>query len=258
MSRSGFVSCLSALFFFVSGNAQNGTLAALPHELTVHSGSDFIVSIEVNAGNEPVAASDLYMVFDTTYLEVVDFISTDSPLNLNPIEPRFDNEKGTIIYSAFKLGESLPTGLFSLTGVRLRCKRATEETTIEIPVEGRYKTVLAYAGKNVLRAVRDIKVKILPEKDIVEEDIEGLKPELNVSCSSESGICRIGFAVAKSGFAQLELHDASGETTAELFVNIAHPESDYQFSLDVDFLPKGRGVLELILDDVVISKTIEN
>lgn len=258
MNKYGCIFSSIVLAIAFSGYAQNGKLTAVPHKLTVHSGSDFNIIIKVNAGGEPVSATDLYMVFDTTYLKVIDLIPVDSPLNLNPIEPRLDNLNGSVLYSAFKLGTDLPTELFPLISVRFRAKEATHNTSIKFPIIGRYKTLLAYAGENMLDKVRDINILILPEKNYDDGADSKSEPELKVHCSPELRACTVSFKVSKSGLASLELQNSSEETSTVLFSDIAYPEMEYQFGLDTDLIPRGQNSLDLILDDLVISRTIEN
>lgn len=227
IKKSILISAL-VLIFLVKIVAQQGQIVSIPQQLTVHEGQLFQVLVKVHPGNDPVSAVDYILKYDP---EVISVISVDqvegSPLNLNIVETKIDNERGKVVYNAFKLTEPWPEDLFSL--IRILALKPVNQTVLHHNREGNPKTVLAFAGKDLFKSAPDIVVRVLPPvSNTIGKPIGGTD-QLKVRCNSEDQWCDIEFSIAESGNTMLKFSGSSNEIDETLYNYEAQVDNSYLF-----------------------------
>lgn len=133
-----------------------------PPQSTVAAGQEFQVTIQVQAGSQPVDAVDSFLSFDPARLQVLQLIpGTALPTVL---ASSFDNAAGRISYSAGKqLGGPDPNGTFVLVTLRLQARSTAPPGTTGLvfvfqpPVQN---TDVFYRGQSVLGSTQNGNVTI--------------------------------------------------------------------------------------------------
>lgn len=134
-------------------------LSILPSEQTVSVGQRFTVTIQVNAGTEPLAGIDALIDFDPAYLEVVR-ISGGTTLPLMLLN-EYDNEKGQLAFSAgVALGGTYASGTFTYATIEFQAKAPTAGTTLAFSQTDWRHTMAAYRGYPVTGDLIGAKVVI--------------------------------------------------------------------------------------------------
>lgn len=99
-----------------------------PATQTVNVGQTFNMTVQVNAGTQPVNTVQATLKFDPTYLEVQSL----TPLGelTMAAENKYDNAAGTIGYSVAKTGGSV-TGTFNVVQITFKAKATVPSTAVE-------------------------------------------------------------------------------------------------------------------------------
>jgi len=88
-----------AFIFFFSFKVEAAILYLVPESGTFQVGSNFSVSVKVDAQGIPINAADAILNFPPDQLEVVSISKTGSIFNLWPQEPTFSNKTGKIEFA---------------------------------------------------------------------------------------------------------------------------------------------------------------
>ena len=128
-------------------------LRFVPSATSVNSTSTITVDIVVEAGAQPVAGVDVFLNFDTEYLEVTDITANTNSLgtvaNLN-----MDNTNGYADYSALKTSlQDYPTGTFTIATITFSGKATSNTLPISMVRSGVRCSDIAYGGESVLSAI---------------------------------------------------------------------------------------------------------
>jgi len=106
-----------------------------------------------------VSGVSAFLDFDPTYLEVQAITpGTTLPTVLQNV---FDNNAGTIDYSAGKLGAPFPSGTFTVVTITFLAKAAVDTTSIAFHTEFPRETNADYGGTSVLRSASGVTVTIV-------------------------------------------------------------------------------------------------
>ncbi|MCL0097948.1 cohesin domain-containing protein [Dehalococcoidia bacterium] len=129
-----------------------------PPTRSVVVGETFILDIQVDAGDQPVHGVSAFLDFDPTYLEVVSITPGDT-LDVVLLNT-YDNDAGTIDYSAGTLTEPFPSGTFVVATVEFKAIEETAATAIDFSTSEPRKTMAVYEGQDVTGAITGGTVKI--------------------------------------------------------------------------------------------------
>lgn len=127
-------------------------------------GETFTLDIQVDAGDQPVAGVSAFLDFDPAYLEVVS-ITRGGTLNVVMAET-FDNDAGTIDYSASRVTEPFPSGTFTLATIEFRPIQSTPATAIDFGILDPRKTMAAYEGRDVTGIIAGRTVEVIPDAPV--------------------------------------------------------------------------------------------
>ncbi|MEL7234733.1 MAG: cohesin domain-containing protein, partial [Chloroflexota bacterium] len=156
---------IGMLFPSVVG-AQGATRFMLvPESGAVVVGSEFDVTVQIDAGENPVNSASVHLDFDPAVVEVVSLTPGDAlPTAL---ERLYDNEAGTIDYTAGVLGDSF-TGIADFVTIRFMAKATGDAGLVFVDDADRDAMILAGAGEEVLGAMDIVTVTVVDGKaDIV-------------------------------------------------------------------------------------------
>jgi len=253
MSKSIFCLLVFNFAIVLFSFAQSGKLASMPQKLTVHQGQEFDLLMYVHPGTEPVSVVDLFLTFDTIFVQAVSINKINSPLGVNQIEPNINSKKGIVSYAAFTLN-SPPDTPFQLVSVRFKAINETPDTRIYHDLKAVFKTTLAFAGRDNLVFAPDIEITILPGIENLASSKAAGKNNLSLNQQIENTL-QIDFSVQELGSAKLRLVNEKDKNEYVLYENFAAPEMSYTQMVDVSVLPSGKYQLLLEING---SKTIQN
>lgn len=137
------------------------TLSLVPSTLTMAPGETITVTIEVQAGAEPIDGVAAFLDFDPTRFQV----SEVSPSTTLPFElvNRFENTLGTLDLVRGALTQPFPSGTFTLATFQLRAMEVPGTSTLSfnqgVPAIERQSDVTS-GGVSVLGSVGSLTVEI--------------------------------------------------------------------------------------------------
>jgi len=223
---------------------QNGIIQHLPSSVEIQVGDTFMVSVAVDPASEPVSVVDLHMIFDPAYLEVVSVTPVLENISGNIVNPVFDNVLGTISMGVFNLGDMLSSNYFEIMEIQFIALAAVEETEVIHPQYMFPKTVMAFAGENILELIEPISIRIFGSPvSTVEHNIDGIGFEIWPNPTSD--LCFLKVSTDQHLRGTIEVFDASGKKVVTTFEGDLMPNSDYQFELNVSHLSPGFYICKL-------------
>lgn len=232
------------LLFSPTLNAQNGKVMALPMSQTVNENQEFNVLYRVEPGSSPVSVIDFIIHFDVQYLECIAIEDVGSPLKLQQIEPKIDNETGKVLFGAFTL-KNPPEELFSLLRIKFKALEPIDETSIDIITEGHPKTIMAFAGESTLHPGlnKSTIIQIHPEMNM---DDMSSGEQFAVDFDEQNNIGLISYRPAIKDAFEIVLKDDKNQFVQQIHRGIAQPGFDYTFRIDFASIPFGRYSIELV------------
>lgn len=246
MTKKIFLLVLLTTLGFAVGYGQDGRIIGVPQEITVHEGHVFDILVMVDPGGEPVSVVDYILTYNPGILSVLTVeMAENCPLNLNPVETRIDNESGNILYSAFKLSDPWPDTPFPLLRIQVLALSPVEQTALHHSREGQLQTLLAYAGKDMLRIAPDIVVKVLPPVSPMTDDVMMDSNKLNVDFQPENETCEVAFSVSENDDLTLKLLSKENGVDETLFENAVQYSTTYDLLIDISILKAGKYKVEL-------------
>jgi hypothetical protein len=145
VADKGWDEFLAAFFNPVTGEVN---INMQPATRDVAVGEVFDITIQAEAGDQPVSGIDAFVDFDPAYLEVQSVTPGASLPTV--LENTYDNTAGTIDYSAGKLGAPFPTGTFTVATIQFKALDQTSpSTSITFSTDPPRKTRADYAGGDV-------------------------------------------------------------------------------------------------------------
>lgn len=123
-------------------------LVLLPPHHTVNAGDTFDVTIEAQRHGQEIHGIDVFLNFDPTYLEV-ESITPGVALDIVLVEV-FDNDAGTLGYSAGRLVPPFPGDTFDVAVVTFRAKAGTDSTPISFHHDSPRQTLAVFDGVSKL------------------------------------------------------------------------------------------------------------
>ncbi|MCL0095651.1 cohesin domain-containing protein [Dehalococcoidia bacterium] len=129
-----------------------------PPTRSVVVGETFIFDIQADAGDQPVHGVSAFLDFDPTYLEVVSITPGDT-LDVVLLNT-YDNDAGTIDYSAGTLTEPFPSGTFIVATVEFKAIEETAATAIDFSTSEPRRTMAVYEGQDVTGVITGGTVEI--------------------------------------------------------------------------------------------------
>jgi hypothetical protein len=124
-------------------------------------GQTFTLEIKTDVDSEqPVSGVQAFIDFDPAYLEVQSV--TPGPSLPTVIQNIHNNSAGTIDYSAGKLGEPFPTGMFTVATIEFKTLAETSGTAVTFSFTGSRKTTVDFGGNPIPGIHGDATVVITP------------------------------------------------------------------------------------------------
>jgi hypothetical protein len=117
----------NVMAYSVVSDASTVNLSIQPSINTVAVGDTFSVTIQAEAGSQIVTGVSTYLNFDSDYLEVQSV--TPGATLPTVIQNTYDNNAGTIDYSAGKLGAPFPSGTFTVATIEFKALALTSPNT---------------------------------------------------------------------------------------------------------------------------------
>lgn len=131
-------------------------IAAIPSSILVDTAQAFTVTIQVQAGAQPVDGASAYLNFDPAFVNV-EHVSPGAAFNLG-LQNTLSNPVGHIDYAAGTFS-NFPSGSFTLLQVRMRALKAGD-TTLEFESQLPRQTDATYGGASVFLAARGATIHI--------------------------------------------------------------------------------------------------
>jgi len=131
------------------------TVSVEPRSSSVRLFEIFTVTLQVDAGLQPVDTVDASVTFDPSLLQVRSITGISVPLETE-LASAFNNTVGTLVHSRGTFAGSAPTGTFSLCSVTLEAK----DVSSEAPLTFTELTDAYLLGRSVLGAYGDGTVSI--------------------------------------------------------------------------------------------------
>jgi hypothetical protein len=124
-------------------------LSLMPNSQTVQAGSSFNVDIQIKCNGQEIDGVEVFLDFDPRYLEVQS-MEGGSTLDF-PFPNKYDNQQGTLMYSAGTLNTPLPSNTFIIASITFMTKAVTSSVTtpISFHLTDPRTTVVDYGGKAV-------------------------------------------------------------------------------------------------------------
>lgn len=246
MIKRIFLVSILTCFISILGYGQDGKIAGIPQEITVHEGHVFDILVMVEPGSEPVSVVDYVLTYNPDNLSVLSVEMAGScPLNLNPVETQINNETGNILYSAFKLNEPWPETTFPLLRIQILALSPINQTALHHSRDGQPRTLLAYAGKDMLSIAPDIVVKVLPPVSPMTDDVLMDSNKLNVDFKPENKTCEVSFSVSENDDLKLKLLSKENGVDETLYENAVQYNTTYDLLIDTSILKAGKYKVEL-------------
>lgn len=236
MIRNCLFGLVVLIAFSPSLFGQTGLIGAFPSKLTVHEGDVFELIFFVYPGDSPVSVVDFFVNYDAEFLEILSFDNVESPLATNQFKPSVNPDIGLFSYGAFTL-ESPPTRSFPLVRLKIKALSASSMARLFFEPNGTLRTVLAFAGKDVLLEAKGAEIVILPkpETDNVDDKIKFLEVDIE---TIENGLSNIKYSVQKRMMLNLELKEKGGKDVLKIHSGVHYPH--FQYAMNIDLLLSGR------------------
>lgn len=248
---------LGALVFSLGLSAQSGQILHSPEYIETTVGETFEVTVNIDAGGDPVSVIDVHMRFNPWELEVVGVESLVNNMSGLMIDPTFNNNEGTISIGAFEIGDNLPTGQFPMLNITFMALSPTASAYVGHPLNEFPRSLFAYAGENMLSNIGPLDINILPAVvSSVEELNVGNEPTLAVWPNPASDDVFVRFELVSSGTVSVDLLDASGKIVADVYRGSAAAGAPYRFDLDVSDLSTGMYLCRMITDEGVLVERV--
>ena len=141
-----------------------------PPEITSVKGETFEVTVRAIPNGQKMAAMDVFLDFDATYLEVVDTQPDEPGIQIEPgttlalpLAMEVDNSRGEITYCAgMPFGMDSPDDAFTVATINFQLKEHTASATeIKFHTEMPRQTMVAYKGNPVLGDLAGTAVKVI-------------------------------------------------------------------------------------------------
>lgn len=234
--------------------AQNGIIAGVPSSLTVQEGDSFVINWYIAPGKTPVSAVDFVLRFNPEEIEVMEILTTESPLSIQPIKPSIDHERGRIVYSAFKLQSPWPSQPFIFVGVKFKAIQSTPVTALYHNFDELPNTSMAFEGNMTMKEARQVIVHIL-DADIKPGKAPG-NGEFMVNADDNENVM-LQFTAASSGQASVILVSSNKDFgSIPIFNGQVKEGVEYSFSFPVKMLPSTSYQVELHLGSQIQSVPI--
>jgi len=200
-------------------------------------GTQFDVQLLFNTNDVPISAFDLHMQYESEYLEVVSIETLQGDLFSYHRPPSFDNTSGRIASSAYQIGKSLPGEDFEVMTITFMATDPVELTYVSHILSGFPRTILAYAGGDMLEDAGSLKVTITESALSTEEKEADFGLEIWPNPGSE--ITQVKFNIPYSDRVQLSIYDANGKLVKTIFEGEVSKDVPYQFEIDLKNLADG-------------------
>ena len=111
------------------------TLGIDPMTQAVSIDSEFLVTVYVDSGQEPIDGVQVTLAFDPAHLSVVELVPGSALPDVFPaptaLPDGYSNPEGRISFAAGKLGADLPKGKFGVLTIRFHAEALTTGTLVE-------------------------------------------------------------------------------------------------------------------------------
>ena len=141
----------------VAAEAGAVSIGLVPSSRTVTVGQVFTLSIEIEAGDQPIDGAEAHLDFDPTCLRVVnaDGIEAEEITEITTtfdtvLQNEADNSQGTIDYAAGVLTGEPSTGTITLASIHLKAVTETAGTGLSFVFTAPRKTDVVFEGSSVL------------------------------------------------------------------------------------------------------------
>lgn len=236
-------------------NAQSASIHFVPATVEAEVGETFFVEVQFNTANVPISVFDLHMLFDANYLEVLSIEKLQGDLFNYHQAPTFNNESGKMDMAAFQIGKTIPAS-FSVIKIELLAKTPTELTEVTQNTTGFPKTLLAYAGEDVLGSTGSLEVKITGEATGIDNPKGTDEFGLNVWPNPATDSANISFTVKEGKEATLRIFDASGKLVKAVFSGSVIPGAEKKIVIDINDFASGDYMCQLTSGNKVQVKKL--
>jgi hypothetical protein len=202
-------------------------------------GETFETIVQFNTDGAPISVFDLHLKFDPEFIEVVSIENLQGDLFSFHQPPTFNNEEGRIDMAAFQIGKGLPEGDFDIVKITFLALNPVDLTEVIHPLNEFPKSMLAYAGENLLEDAGDLKIIILDSALGLDGSPGDSDFGLEIWPNPTSGIVTISFELKESDRVSLEIFNAQGKLVESVFEGTVYPGSDMRFEVDLERYASG-------------------
>lgn len=242
-------------FGSLTANGQQAEVTPMPTSVEVPVGDIFEVTMHIDPAGQPLAVADLHLEFDPSHIEVLE-VEALSPDGYNVLPASIDNNLGTLGINAFQLGDESIMPAFDFVKIKLRALAETPATTVNHPQDVFPRTILAFAGSELITNITPLEVIITASEVLstVTEVVDGLS--LGVWPNPTDGMSTAEFSVDKGGHATLEIFDVSGLSVMRVFYGSTPPGTSQRIALDMGALANGMYLLRLVTEQGTLVQRI--
>ncbi len=254
ISLSSTFTVLAAALICLSANAQSGSINFITAETEIMAGDTFEVVVHIDPDFNLVSVVDLHMLFDPAYIEVLAVNPLLQSSAANVIQPEFDNASGTIDMGAFQLGAGIASTEFDMLSISFKALAPTPLTALAHPQSLFPKTIMAYAGENLLGAADDLEITITDSNVLstTENSADGLKLDVWPNPTSDHGFVTISSVYSSQ--ATLEIYDITGKVVDQVFRGTIAPGMQQRLEVNVSHFADGVYIFRLVTDHGNLNK----
>ena len=237
--------------------AQSAEMNFETNEISVQVGETFSTKVLFNTADMPVSVFDIHLLYDTEFLQVTGIETLDEGFFNYHVTPTFDNSTGKVDMAAFQIGKQTPSGNFEVIKISFLALAPTEFTKVYHPMDVFPKSLLAYAGENILGNANDLKVTITEVGAVGIDGVDGVEGmDLSVWPNPSQDMAFISFKLKDADQVVLSIFDSNGKLIEEVYNGNITSNTDYKFEIEVSNFASGAYQCVLNFDDKSIAQSM--
>lgn len=237
--------------------AQSAEMKFETDEITVQQGETFSTKVLFNTADMPVSVFDIHLQYDSEFLQVTSIETLNEGFFSYIVAPAFDNSSGKVDMAAFQIGKETPSGEFEIVKISFLALAPTELTKVYHPMDVFPKSLLAYAGENIMANANDLKVTITEGNTVGVDGLEGAEGmNLSVWPNPSQDVAFVSFNLKDADQVVLSIFDLNGKLIKEVFNGNATSNTEYKFEIEVSNFASGSYQCVLSFDDKSVTKSM--
>lgn len=237
--------------------AQSAEMKFEVNEITVQEGETFSTKVIFNTAGMPVSAYDIHLLYDTEFLQVTGVETLDEGFFNYIFAPTFDNSTGKVDMAAFQIGKETPSGDFEIVKISFLALAPTDLTKVHHPLDAFPKSILAYAGENIMGNANDLDVTITESTTVgIDDEKSEMGLDLSVWPNPSHDMAFVSFKLKDTEQVVLSIFDVSGKLIKELYNGNATANTEYKYEIEVSNFASGTYQCVLSFDGESVTKSM--